>query len=203
MAEKSSRPIVPGLILIVLGFLFLLSNFGAFDFDWGVLWTWLVILIGVIFWLGFLLDREKYGLIMPGTILLTLGIVFNISARYYWADMEDLWPFFILAPAFGFYAMYFLGRREAGLLVPAGILTVIGLIFLMQSYTALRYIWPLAMIAAGVLILVRPGSGKHPARGGGDGGGDRGGRAAGTGGGTTGGGTGPAGSEGSGKEGSL
>jgi hypothetical protein len=159
MGEIKSRPIVPGLILIVLGVIFLLGNFGAFDIEWEVLWTWVLILLGVIFWLGFIFDRSKDGLIMPGTILLTIGIVFNISMRYDWVGVENLWPFFVLAPAFGFYAMYLFGKRDRGILVPAVILTIIGTIFLMGSIPVLKYVWPLLLIAVGVLIITKPRSG--------------------------------------------
>ena len=154
MGSGTSRPVVPGLILIVLGFLFLLSNFGVLDFDWEILWTWVIIIIGVVFWLGFLFDRSKDGLIMPGTVLLVVGTVFHVSARYDWALLEDLWPFFILAPALGFYLMYLLGKRDRGVLVPAIILTVIGLVFLMNTSSVLRYLGPIIMIGIGVLILM-------------------------------------------------
>jgi hypothetical protein len=107
---------------------------------------------------------------MPGTILLTIGIVFNISMRYEWASMEYLWPFFILAPAFGFYAMFFFGKRDRGILVPAVILTIVGTIFLMGSIPVLKYIWPLLLIGVGVLIITKPGnnSGTGGARGAGN-----------------------------------
>ncbi len=154
---KGKRPsIVPGLLLIFIGLIILLSNFEALDLDWEVLWTYIIIILGVIFWIGFIFDRSKEGLIMPGTILLTVGIIFNVSARFGWTEMDHLWPFFILAPAFGFYAMYIFGKRERGLLIPAGILTLVGLVFLMQSYRYIKYIWPIAMIAVGMLLLIRP-----------------------------------------------
>ena len=161
MSKGDKRQIVPGLIMIVVGIVFLLGNFGALDLDWEVLWTWILIVMGVIFWLGFVFDRSKDGLIMPGTILLTIGVLFNISVRYDWASLDRLWPFFILAPAFGFYAMYFFGKRDRGILVPAVILTIIGTIFLMGSIPVLKYIWPLLLIGAGVLVLTRPGSGNN------------------------------------------
>jgi hypothetical protein len=157
MGDKKSRPVVPGLILIVLGVLFLLSNFGALDLDWGLLWTWIIILMGAIFWIGFLFDRSKDGLIMPGTVLLVVGIVFNVSARSDWDLMEILWPFFILAPALGFYLMYLLGKRDRGVLVPAIVLTVVGLVFLMGTSPILRYLGPIIMIGIGVLILMARG----------------------------------------------
>ena len=160
MSDGVKRQIVPGLILIGLGLVFLLNNFGAVDLDWEVLWTWILIVMGVIFWLGFIFDRSKDGLIMPGTILLTIGIVFNISARFDWAILDRLWPFFILAPAFGFYAMFLFGKRDRGILVPAVILTIIGTIFLMGSIPVLKYIWPLFMIGIGVLMITKPGRDK-------------------------------------------
>jgi hypothetical protein len=162
MSKGEKRQIVPGLIMIGLGIIFLLSNFGAVELDWEVLWTWILIVMGVIFWLGFIFDRSKDGLIMPGTILLTIGIVFNISARFDWAMLDHLWPFFILAPAFGFYAMFLFGKRDRGILVPAVILTIVGTIFLMGSIPVLKYIWPLLLIGIGVLIITRPGGGAKP-----------------------------------------
>lgn len=161
MGKKGKKPsIVPGLILIGIGILAVVNNFADFDLNWEVIWTYLILLLGIIFWLGFIFDRSKDGLIMPGTILLTYGIIFNLSATWGWGNMDDLWPFFILGPAFGFYAMYLFGKRERGLLVPAVILTVIGTIFLLQSYTFLKYIWPFVVLAIGVLFLLRGSSDK-------------------------------------------
>lgn len=161
MGSKRTRPsIVPGLILIIIGVIAVLANFDFIELDWEVIWTYLVLLLGIIFWLGFIFDRSRDGLIMPGTILLTYGAIFNISARFGWEQMEDLWPFFILGPAFGFYAMYIFGKREKGLLVPAIILTIIGTIFLLQSFTYIKYIWPLVLVAIGVLLLMRRNNGE-------------------------------------------
>ncbi|MDD3643728.1 MAG: hypothetical protein PHQ19_09740 [Candidatus Krumholzibacteria bacterium] len=165
MGDGTSRPVVPGLILIVLGVLFLLGNFGALDLDWGILWTWILILIGAIFWLGFIFDRSKDGLIMPGTVLLVAGVVFNVSARYDWAPLEDLWPFFILAPALGFYLIYLLGKRDRGVLVPAIILTIVGIVFLMGTSSVLRWLGPVIMIGIGALILLSRGTGGAGGRG--------------------------------------
>ena len=150
MDERKRFNPVPGLILIFLGVLFLLGNFGALRIDGEVFWTYILIFLGGIF------DRSKPGLLMPGTILLTIGLMFYYAARTDWYVMENIWPFFILAPAFGFYAMYLLGGRDRGLLVPAAILTVIGVVFLMQSADyGMRYVWPIALIVLGALLLLR------------------------------------------------
>lgn len=154
MSKGDKRQIVPGLILILAGLLFLLDNFNLIDFDWGKIWTWMIVLLGVAFWLGFISDRRKLGLIMPGTILLTLGIIFNLNAYYYWADMDILWPFFILAPAFGFFAMFLFGKKDRGLLVPAIILTIVGTTFLMTTIPGLIFVIAILLIGFGVLIMI-------------------------------------------------
>lgn len=155
MSKPHSHSVVPGLIMITLGIIFLLNNFGAIDFDWEDFWAYIVLLIGVIFWIGFLADRSKYGLIMPGTIFLVVGIMFVYCSRYGWEKMEYIWPFFLIAPALGMFGMYLLGKHDRGILIPAFILTGLGVIFLLQSYSWLRFFWPIALIAIGASMLIR------------------------------------------------
>ncbi len=155
MADKNHRSIVPGLVLLGLGIIFLLNNFEILDFSWGTFWAYMILVMGVIFWIGFIADRGKDGFIMPGTIFIVIGLIFIYCSRYGWGAMEYLWPFFILAPALGLYAMYFLGKHDRGILIPAGILAVIGLIFLLQSYRWIRYLWPFVLIITGVLLLLK------------------------------------------------
>ncbi len=148
--------LVPGLILIALGIIIILHSTGIFRIDWDIIWTYVIIFLGVLFWLGFLFDRRDVGALMPGSVLITVGLVLNYAARNNWYTMNYLWPFFILAPAFGFYAMFLLGNRDRGLLVPAGILTVIGVIFLLQSMDySVRYAWAIGLIVVGALLLLR------------------------------------------------
>ena len=147
---------VPGLILIALGLIIILHSTGIFEINWEIIWTYVIIFLGVVFWLGFLFDRGDVGLLMPGSILLTVGLLLNYAARNGWYTMSYLWPFFILAPAFGFYAMFLLGNRDRGLLIPAGILTVIGVIFLLQTMDySVRYAWAIGLIVIGALLVFR------------------------------------------------
>ena len=154
MTDGTRRSVVPGLIFITLGIIFLLNNFGAIDFEWDNFWAYIILLVGIIFWIGFLADRSKYGLIMPGTIFLVVGFMFIYCARYGWDEMEQIWPFFLLAPALGMFGMYLLGKHDRGLLIPAFILSALGIIFLLQSYYWLRYLWPVALIAIGASMLI-------------------------------------------------
>jgi len=92
--------------------------------------------------------------LMPGSIFLVIGLLFFYLSVFGWWHMEDLWPVFILAPAVGFLAMYFGGSRDKGLLVPAGILGGLGLVFFFIS-AGMGGWWPILMIIAGCIILAR------------------------------------------------
>ena len=72
---KTSDLII-GLGLVVLGFIFLSENFGFIKFDFRDIWPLIIVLGGLGFWFGFLKDRNNYGLIMPGTILIIYGLLF-------------------------------------------------------------------------------------------------------------------------------
>ena len=67
--------------------------------------------------------------------------------------MANLWPLFVLVPGLCFEATYFTTRKSPALLVPGGILTVIGLLFFFEIATGWRlaeYTWPVYIIAAAV-----------------------------------------------------
>ncbi|MCK4549634.1 MAG: hypothetical protein KAU49_05675, partial [Candidatus Krumholzibacteria bacterium] len=94
MSEVKSRPILQGLALILIGLIFILGNFGVFHPDWEMVFPWMIMIMGVLFWLGFLMDRSRGFLIMPGTILVIYGIVFFLIAKYTWATIESMGPIF-------------------------------------------------------------------------------------------------------------
>ncbi len=156
MHEHKRGSPIPGLILIALGIFFLLANFGVFRLRGELIWTYVLIFLGIAFWIGYFFDRSQVGRLMPGCVLLTLGILFHYTTTHGWDTLGILWPFFLLAPAFGFFAMFILGPHDRGLLVPAGILTILAAVFLFQNYDRdIRFIWPAVLIAIGVLLLYR------------------------------------------------
>ena len=127
--QKETRSLIWGVILVIIGFVFLGSNLDWFYFDWGDLWPSVMILGGLFFWVGWLSNRKEFGLLMPGSILLVYGVMFQYSALSGWYHMDELWPGFLLGPGIGFVFMYLLGNREKGLLVPAFILIGLAGIF--------------------------------------------------------------------------
>jgi len=147
------RSFAPGIILIALGILFLLPRF--FHVHLAQLWPFFILGGGIAFYIAFIADRSNYGLLMPGTILTVIGLLFFYCTVEGWYMMETLWPFFIIAPGLGFALMYLFGNKERGLLIPAGILLALGCFFLLAR-TEYDYLWPLVLIAFGVFLLVAP-----------------------------------------------
>jgi hypothetical protein len=121
------RPLLPGLMLICLGTLFLLPAITPLESRH--LWPLILIGIGAAFVITVILDRGKYGFLMPGSILLVLGGLFLYCSIEGWNAMSILWPLFILAPGLGFLALAFVNREERSLLTPGVILTGIGAVF--------------------------------------------------------------------------
>lgn len=149
--QKAGQQVGWGVFLIVVGILFLIGNFSEQGMEF--LWPAFPMAVGIAFWIGYFLEKKNYGLVMPGTILLVISLLFFYCNIMGWELMSTLWPVFILAPAFGFVALYSTGPRDKGLLWPAGIMGVIGILFLFFSAGFGDY-WPVFFIVAGVLMIL-------------------------------------------------
>jgi hypothetical protein len=90
-----------------------------------------------------------------GIILILIG-AFSILNQFFnlkLFSMSTLWPLFILIPGLLFEFGYFSSRRDPGLLVPGGILTTIGALFLFETFTGWRfaaYSWPVYPLAVAI-----------------------------------------------------
>ena len=150
---KTSDMVI-GIGLVILGVLFLFENFGYIAFDFKDIWPVFVILAGTGFWIGYIQDKKNYGLIMPGTILIIYGLMFFYCSVEGWYYMSYLWPVFIMGPGIGFFLMYLIGQQEKGMLIPASILTGLGILFMLSKTGVMRY-WPVVLIIIGIVMIVR------------------------------------------------
>lgn len=93
--------------------------------------------------------------IVWGLLFILLG-AFLIADRVlnlHLASMNVLWPLFILVPGLVFEFSYFLSRSNPGLLVPGGILTTIGALFMFETLTPRNfwgYTWPIYPLAVAI-----------------------------------------------------
>ncbi len=150
------KNIIMGSIFVLLGLVFLAAQF--YDFSWEELWPLFMLAAGAGFLVGYFANRRNYGLLMPATLMLLYGSLFQYCAMTGdWHQMEYLWPTFVLGPGLGLLMMYLGGRRESGLLIPSTILIGLSAIFFVvfgpfQEFA--RY-WPILLILAGLGMLLR------------------------------------------------
>lgn len=121
-----------GPVLILLGIYLFFFRKEAIDAGtlFGTFWATLFIIpLGLFFhWLYFSLsNREAVGLLIPGGVLFTVGIVCQLAALF--DSWEYLWPGFILAPAVGLFEFYWFGSRNKWLLIPINVLGGMSLLF--------------------------------------------------------------------------
>jgi len=156
---KNYGVFVFGCILMILGGLGLLANFGIIELTWSHIWPLFILVPGLMFELGYFFGgRKDPGLLIPGGILLTYGVLFYICVLDGFRWMSLLWPLFILGPAVGLFQFYLFGSRDSGLLIPVGILGGIGVIFLMMNFSRTEIgglVFPILLIVLGTVIVVR------------------------------------------------
>lgn len=151
--------IVVGLTLIVLGILFSLQSFGVIENLWGAFWPMFLIIPGLIFHVAFFISGAKKqlaGLLVPGGILLIIGLLLMFETLTSWKFSHATWPVYLYAVSFGLFELYVFGGRQRGLLIPVGILATVGTVFLLNELLSFQLfnLWPLILIAAGLYVMV-------------------------------------------------
>lgn len=121
-----------GPVLILLGVYLFFFRKEVMDVGtlFGTFWaTMFIIPLGLFFhWLYFSLsNRRMTGLLIPGGILFTVGIVCQIAMLF--DSWQYLWPGFLLAPAVGLFEFYWFGNRNKWLLIPINILGGLSVLF--------------------------------------------------------------------------
>lgn len=158
MSEKQSTnySYALGALLIILGVFILIIQSGYVN--WANFWPFILIIGGALFFFGFFLNRKNFGLLMPGSILLIIGVLFLYTSHNHWHYMEQLWPTFILAPGLGLLLMFLFAPKGNALWIPGGILVTLALTFYARFCYFFRY-WPIVLILVG-LYLIFSGFGK-------------------------------------------
>lgn len=165
--NRSSK--VLGGILVFLGILFLMKNMEIFDPIWRVFnlgallsrfWPALFLLLpGLLFHYNYFSgNRRNPGVLVPGGILLVLGLVFQFNMLF--GGWDITWPLIIFSVAFGLFELYIFGDREKGLLIPVGILGGLSFLFFFSfslskllSFNTGPYAMPLLLIGAGLIVM--------------------------------------------------
>ena len=167
---------VLGSVFIVLGMLILLKNLEIIEPFWNYVdlgyiikrfWPILFfILPGIFFHLSYFSGRKKdAGVLVPGGILLTLGVAFQINMIF--GGWDIMWPVYIFSVAVGLFELYAFGTREKGLLIPIGILSGLSVLFFIAfsanellGFNIRSFIVPIVLIGIGLAVLFGGKGGK-------------------------------------------
>jgi hypothetical protein len=103
--------VFPGLVLILLGMLFLLSQCGYLEGEW---WQYFLVGLGIIFiilaWVQHL-NRDsawsRLGLVFTGLLLIAIGLLFLFAPN-------NWWPLLLIAVGSGLIIRYLFFRKRAG-----------------------------------------------------------------------------------------
>jgi len=151
-------------VLILLGVYLILNQGGSLGPGtiFATFWpTLFVIPLGLFFhWLYFSMIGRGIGLLVPGGILLTAGIVSQIAMLF--GNWSTMWPGFILAVAVGLFELYWFGGRNKWLLIPINILTIVSLLFfsvmsigtMLNSLSFIQPFVAIVLIMGGAWIIV-------------------------------------------------
>jgi len=146
-----------GFLLLCIGIVLILSNFGIIEIVWDNLWPLFLLIPGILFELSYFIYRKDAGLLVPGGILITYGLLFLVNVIYGWSLMEYLWPIFPLGVAIGLFQLYLFGGREKGLLIPVGILGAVSLFFLINNllFVDFRLLAGILLVLIGISIIFK------------------------------------------------
>lgn len=148
--------IIPGFVLLSIGALLALELFFPRGIgDWGGA---LVMLgIGLAFWAIYLVKREHWWAIIPGSLMLTVALIVGFSPAIENAGLDTGGVFLLgLGLAFGLLAILPSPQGQMKwALIPAAVLLVIGLLITAASAELLQFIGPALLILVGLYLIVR------------------------------------------------
>jgi len=138
-----------GIVIILCGILLLLANIGILEI--AKFWPLIPLAIGGALIFAFTKGQKESSLLMAGTMLTILSILFQYCIITSWESMNNLWPILILAVGCGFLAEYFLVQRSQTRLSLGLVLVVTAILLLLMNYILGRF-WPVILILLGILI---------------------------------------------------
>lgn len=148
--------IAVGAVLLVLKMLF---GINIVDVDTSDFWVFIVLLVGLTFEVSYFITGRKPGLLIPGGIITTIGLLFMFEVATNWNFSEYTWPVYILSVAVGLFQMYLFSKREKGLLISSLIIAGISAFFFVcmflhtiSTFVKPSFFIPVALIAAGIAI---------------------------------------------------
>ncbi len=147
---------IVGMLLIFLGGVFLANNLlGEEIFSLVNMWPVFILGLGLIFEFSYFMNRQAAGLLVPGGILTTIGLLFLFETFTDWRFAEYTWPVYPLAVAIGLFQLYLAAGRQKALLIPVGIIGGFSMISFSFLIFGNLFQWiDFGFVLPGILILI-------------------------------------------------
>ncbi len=152
-----------GIILILVGALYLINIIADISIlSFSFLWPILLFSIGISLEVKFYRERSNGGSLIPGGILMVLGVFFLVQHISNNRFSEYSWAFYSLSLAVGFLQYYFLYRKDRTLLI-------LGLFFLITfairflsiylkgvlPWLSMELVLPIILIVMGLIVIIK------------------------------------------------
>jgi len=115
--------------------------------------TYVLLAIALPFFVGFLSNRNNWGLLIPAYVLAVIGVMVPLIELGVLGD-SLIATYVLLAIALPFFVVYLVNKKNWWALIPGGILTVIGLGLLIAEGSA-DLLFAAALILAGIIVVIR------------------------------------------------
>ncbi|HET9224614.1 MAG TPA: hypothetical protein VFO07_19025 [Roseiflexaceae bacterium] len=151
---------IPGCALLGIGLLIALDELApALASNWGG--ALFLGMLGLGFWVVYLVRREYWWAIIPGGALFTLALVAGLSETM--AGDDAGWILFLgLSATFGLvYLLPTTERRMKWALYPAAALLAMAVLVMTAMGQVANLLWPAALILAGVYLMYRTMHPRH------------------------------------------
>ncbi len=145
-----------GGIFILIGLALFSNIFLDIDFfSMRYLWPLFVLVPGLLFEASYFTYRKAPGLLVPGGILITNGMLFFFEVFTHWQFAAYTWPVYIVAVVVGLFQFYIATGRPRGLLAAIGVLALVAIIasISIMCHAILR-VEPHKIILPAALILI-------------------------------------------------
>lgn len=115
--------------------------------------TYVLLAIAIPFFVAFLFDRTRWGLLIPAYVLFAVAVMVPLIELGVLNDLM-VTAYVLFAIAIPFFVAYLRNTKNWWALIPGGILAVIAIGFLIAE-AAVEYIFGAVLILAGVVIVFR------------------------------------------------
>ena len=148
--KRSRMPALWGIVLVIVGVLVLLQNFGYLNVLRGLIWAGAFGLGGLVFLSVFVSEAERWWAVIPGLTLLGLALLIGLDELFPGLDGDWGGMLFLGMIALSFWLIYVRVRGAWWAIIPAGVLTTLGRYHRARQFHPGRYHGGRAVLGDGI-----------------------------------------------------